>query len=149
MVHNCLFVSSQEPLLESLGVGHGCSLVAVARVEAIGCHVARSANLEVSWLEVGVDAAIFAKLNLRVGLTALSFRHLLDDFVETRKGNVHLSVSCMEVLTRRHISELVLDDGVHLSYREKDASSKLVLVIDSQPPIEDIPHSRLQHLGCR
>ena len=51
------------------------------------------------------------------------------------------------LLTRRHISQLVLDDCEHLADCVEDASGKFVLVIDSQPATEHLCDVRLEDLS--
>ena len=53
----------------------------------------------------------------------------------------------VHLLTRWHVSQLVLDDCEHLADRVKDAPRKFVLVIDSQPATEHLCNVSLEDLS--
>ena len=153
-VHNDIFVTFEEFLLETLRINHWWAQVDVAWVEtSANIVVVPRANFEVNAFEVAFGATLQRHLRVHQiltmhgrGLLALLVRQMRDVFVEPVRSGRQLDMLGVELLAGRYVGKLVLDDCEHLSHRIEDTARELVLVIDGQPAAQHLRNGRLEHL---
>ena len=80
-------------------------------------------------------------------MCALLVGQIGDHFVESGWRGRQLNVLGVHLLTRGHLSELVLHYSEHLTHRVEDASRKFILVVDGEPSGEHGCDVGFEHLG--